>query len=261
MINKMKAKLQAGKAVVGTIVTMNNATSLRIIGQAGFDYLLIDTQHAPLDIGGLNEIVLGLGPTESEIVIRVAYNKPWLINQVLDVGADGVIVPLVNTREEAENAVSAAKYPPDGVRSWGPKIPEKYASPPGYWARANNELMVLPQIESVQAVENLDEILSVKGLDGIMIGPTDLTLSMGHPQMFPPELPEVDEMIQHILAKCKEHKVPFGHFTSTLEVAEKWIRRGGQIATLQSDQAFMATAAGEALSKVNDLLAEVQPGA
>ena len=261
MINKMKAKIKDGKAVVGTIVTLNNATSLRIIGQAGFDYLLIDTQHAPVDVRALNEMVLGLGATESEIVVRVVYNKPWLINQVLDVGVDGVIVPLVNTREEAENAVAAAKYPPDGVRSWGPTIPEKYSAPPGYWARANDELIVLTQIESVEAVENIDEILSVKGLDGIMVGPTDLTLSMGHPQKFPPELPEVDEMIQRILAKCKEHNVAFGHFTSTFEVAEKWIRRGGQIATLQSDQAFLATAAGEALSNVNDLLAEVQPGA
>jgi len=176
----------------------------------------------------------------------------------LDVGADGVIIPLVNNGKEAENAVIASKYPPDGLRSWGPNNTARYDAAPGYWARANDELIILPQIESVQAVENIDEILTVKGIDGIMVGPTDLTLSMGLPQKFPPELPEVDRMIQHILAKCKEHKVPFGQFTSTFEVAEKWVKRGGQIATVLSDQALLAGASSETLEDIKKLINEIQ---
>ncbi len=257
----MKAKIKDGKAVVGSIVSLNHPTTLRMMGQAGFDFLLIDTQHSANDVGVVNDMIIGARPTDSAIIVRVPYNRPWLINSALDVGADGVIVPLVNTREEAESAVAAAKYPPDGVRSWGPWNNEKYLEPPGYWARANDELIVLVQIESLEAMENIDEILSVKGLDGTMVGPTDLTLSMGLPQKFPPELPEVDKMIQRILAKCKEHNVAFGHFTSTFEVAEKWTRRGGQIATVQSDQAFLNTTAAATVTQIRELLAEVQPGA
>ncbi len=257
MKNKTKEKLRDGKAVVGTIVSLDNEATAGAMSKAGFDFILIDTQHTPIGPDSLSSIIMRLQPTESDIVVRVIYNEPWYINMAYDVGADGVIIPMTNTPDDVRRAVTASKYPPDGVRSWGPKNTAKYDDPPGYWARANEELMVWPQIETVEAVENIDEILQVDGVDAIMIGPTDLTLSLGLPKSFPPELPEAEEKISYVLSKCKEHKVPFGHFTSTYEVAEKWLGRGGQIATIGSDLGFMTVGANEMSAAADKLLSKL----
>jgi len=257
LINRTKKKLMEGKAVVGTIVSLDNEATAGVMSKAGFDFILIDTQHTPIGPDSLSSIIMRLQPTESDIVVRVVYNEPWYINMAYDVGADGVIVPMTNNPDDVRRAVSASKYPPDGVRSWGPKNTAKYDAPPGYWARANDELMVWPQIETVEAVENVDEILQVDGVDGIMIGPTDLTLSLGLPRSYPPELPEAEERINYVLSKCKEYKVPFGHFTSTYEIAEKWLRRGGQIVTVGSDLGFMADGANGMSAAATKLLSEL----
>ena len=262
MENKTKRKLREGKAVVGSSVGVDDPFTLETMGKAGFDFVLIDTQHSPVGPETLFRMIKGLSPTESDIIVRVLWNDVPLINQVLDLGADGVIIPLVNSKAEAERAVSGAKYPPDGVRSWGPRNTEKYGGPTEYGGgRANQEILVLPQIETVEAVNNLDEILEVTGVDGIMIGPADLTLSIGNPPIYPPELPETEEMIGRVLSKCLEHKVPFGQFTSTFEVTEKWLSRGGQIAIVGSDGAFVQQGAQRTASGIKEMLSRIQSSA
>ncbi len=254
MRNKTKQKLSEGKAVVGTIVGLDNILTTGIMGRSGFDFMLIDTQHAAIESEGLRRIIAGLA-TEVEIIVRVRWNDTPLINHALDMGADGVIIPLTNTAQDVERAVAAAKYPPIGIRSWGPRVTERYGGNEKYSAVANDETMVLPQIETAKAVDNIDEILKVKGIDGIMIGPADLGLSVGY---LPHEgRAQVDEMIGHILAKCKEHGVPWGMFTSTFDRAEQWLTKGGQIATVGSDISFLTDGLAQAVGEVKALLSRI----
>jgi 2-keto-3-deoxy-L-rhamnonate aldolase RhmA len=179
-----------------------------------------------------------------------------MIKQILDVGAEGVIVPWVNTPEEAKRAVSAARYPPTGIRGYGPRRASRLsASPAEYVRRANDEILVIGQIETRTAMENLDGILSTPGLDAIMIGPADLAASLGHVQDL--MNPAVDEAIGRVLAKCKEHRVPFGMFTGTLERTRQWVSQGGLIATVGGDVPFLLAAAAQAKQDIDALKAEI----
>ncbi len=246
LVSKTKRKLRDGKPVFGVGLHTNDPFIADIIGNAGFDYILIDGQHGPLDPLMLYNMVNGLGRTESDVVVRVAYNEPWMIGQALDMGADGVIVPLVDSADDVRKAVDAAKYPPMGHRSNGPRKTWRLGSYEDYLLRANEETIVWPQIETAGAMEEIDEFLEVEGIDGIMIGPSDLSYSLGFQ---PPDLiPQAEEAVQLILDKCKEHGVPWGMF-SGLEQGEKWIRRGGQIITTSGDLGYVAEGAARDLAE------------
>lgn len=250
MQNRIKQQLLDGKAIVGTIPTIDHPATLRALGESDFDFFLVDTQHSQIDITTLYSMMTGLGRAK-EVIVRVPFNQTHLINAALDAGADGVIVPLTNTPEAVEQAVQAAKFPPRGVRSWGPKGAVNYGGAENYAAVANDEVIVWPQIETLEAVENLDDILTVDGVDGIMIGPADLGWSMG---FMPHEgKEEVDKMFQHVLDKCIEHGVPWGMFTSTYERAEQWLSRGGKIATIGTDASFLTDGLQHTESLVNAL--------
>ena len=253
--NRIKKLLSEGKAVIGSAISLPDPFVAEVIGKVGFDFLIIDTEHCPITISELQNVLIGLHPTESVIIVRAAWNDVVMIKQILDVGAEGVVVPWVNSAEEARRAVAAAKYPPLGIRGCGPRRAARLsASSAEYFVKANDNILVLGQIETVQAVENLDEMLQVEGLDGIMVGPADLACSMGY--IHDMQNPAVDDMIGRILNKCKEHKVPFGMFTGTMENARKWISRGGQIATVGSDVGFIAEGAAAALEEINELLSQ-----
>ena len=259
MGNNTKRKLKEGKAVVGSIVQIDNLFTTEMMGKAGFDFLLIDTQHSPIGVETLHSLIKGLSPTESDIIVRAVWNDTWLVNQCVDVGADGVIIPLTNTAEDVKRAVAAAHYPPIGVRSFGPRKIDRYASIDEYHERSFEDTLVLPQIESREAMENIDEILQVDGVDGIMVGPNDLALTHG----LPPGIgkPAADPLIQKVLDKCKEHGVPFGMFTMTYEVAEKWLSRGGQIAVVGGDLGFVAEGAERTARQVKELVARLEADA
>ncbi len=249
--NKTKEKARAGEPVLGTIAMLDDPAVGAVMGQADVDFFLIDTQHTPIGPDNLGRIITGLN-TDREIIVRVLTKDPWLVNQALDVGADGVIIPYTNTAEEVANAISGAKYPPLGTRSWGSKAVVRYGGAEKYAEVANEEAMCLPQIETVEAVDNIDEILQVDGVDGIMVGPADLGITMGIPGPYNGH-PEVDAMISHILDKCKEHGVPWGMFTSSFDFAEKWLREGGQIVTVGHEIALL----GEGIDQMTDRMAKV----
>ena len=228
--NRMKRMLMEGRPVVGCGLSIVDPFVAEALGRLNFDFILIDTQHHPMSNDVLQDLLMALYPTESTIVVRVAWNDTVRINHLLDMGAEGIIVPWVNTVEDAKAAASAIKYPPQGRRSWGPRRAgtlyggdmEQYA------AQANDNTLFLPQIETAEAVENLDAILSVEGVDGIMIGPNDLAFSMGFVQNR--WNPTVEAMVQRVLEGCKARGKPFGMFTPSMESAKLWIRRGGMIA-------------------------------
>ena len=160
------------------------------------------------------------------------------IGQALDVGATGVIVPMVNSAEEARRAVDAARYPPEGRRSWGPSRRATGGDALDYAREANGEVVVLAQVETALAVDNLDEILSVQGLSGIMVGPADLAISLGYSDDRANS--EVEKVFVSIRDRCLERDVAFGFFTSTPEQATHWIGEGSLVTTCSSDTDLVA---------------------
>jgi 2-keto-3-deoxy-L-rhamnonate aldolase RhmA len=257
LVNKTKQKLRDGKPVFGVQTQFDDPFITEIIGAAGFDFILIDAQHSPIGEEKIFAMTRGFAPTESDVIVRVVWNETWLINQALDMGADGVIIPLPNTADDVKRAVEAAKFPPMGVRSNGPRKTAHLGGFGEYQARANEETIVWPQIETKEALDNIDEILRVEGIDGIMVGPSDLAYSLG---LQPPDLlghPKAEEAIQFILDKCNEHGVPWGMFTSPIEMAEKWLRRGGKIVTAGSDFGFVQEGADAAVKRASEVIASL----
>ncbi|EQD32862.1 2-dehydro-3-deoxyglucarate aldolase, partial [mine drainage metagenome] len=142
------------------------------------DFLLVDMQHAAFGLESLQRTLIALHPSELAVLVRIPSNDHVTIGQMFDLGVTGVIVPMVNTREDALAAVAAAKYPPDGIRSWGPRrVATFHGDAASYALSANDSTLIIAQVETQEAVDNLDDIISVPGLSGIMVGPADLAIS------------------------------------------------------------------------------------
>src|ERR1035437_6442564 len=159
MKNALKTKLKRNEAVIGTFVGIGHPDITEWLSRQGFDFLLLDAEHGPLGFETLQRMMQSMNGTNCVPIVRPQWNDPVIIKRVLDIGAYGVLIPWVNTKEEAENAVRACKYPPVGIRGYGPR--RAGLLDPDYYATANDELLIAVQIESDLAVKNLDEILSV----------------------------------------------------------------------------------------------------
>jgi 4-hydroxy-2-oxoheptanedioate aldolase len=179
----------------------------------------------------------------------VPWNEPGILAKVLDAGAYAVICPMVNTREDAEKLVAATRYPPVGNRSLGPIRALLYAGA-DYARQANDTVVVFAQTETMQGLDNLDEILSVEGLDGVYIGPADLSLSFGCVPTFDEVDPPVAEAIDHIVARAKAHGKVAGVHNGTPEYALKRIAKGFQFVTISSDARLMAAGAQQIVGKM-----------
>ena len=181
---------------------------------------------------------------------RVNWNEPGQIMKILDAGAYGIICPMVSNKIEAENFVKACMYPPDGYRSYGPIRGLVYGGP-DYADEANNEILKFAMIETKESLENLDEIMKTPGLDGIYIGPADLSLAIGQkPSFDKPEGDPVYDVIMKILDHAKKNKLIAGIQNGQPEYAEKMIKKGFQLVTIGSDQRYMTSASKAALSKL-----------
>jgi len=182
MTKTLRDKIAAGGRVTGTWVSVPRIAVVEILAQAGFDYLLIDGEHAPIPPAALPPLALAAERHGCPIVYRVQANRSDLIKAALDVGVDGLMVPLVETPAEAAAIVEAAKYPPMGRRGFGPwRASNYYLDLPAYQAVANQRVAIIPQIESAKAVEHAAEIAAVPGIDALFIGPADLCGSLGVP--------------------------------------------------------------------------------
>jgi 4-hydroxy-2-oxoheptanedioate aldolase len=179
---------------------------------------------------------------------RVNWNEPGQIMKILDAGAYGIICPMVSNRKEAENFVQACMYPPKGYRSYGPIRGLIYGGP-DYADEANNEILKFAMIETKESLDNLDEIMQTPGLDGIYIGPADLSLAIGEkPSFDKPEGDPVYEVIMKILEHAKKNKIIAGIQNGQPEYADKMIKKGFQLVTIGTDQRFMTAAAKSALN-------------
>src|ERR1700722_7571236 len=210
--NSVKRALKAGQPSVGTWLSLGSITAARFLARTGFAWLNVDIEHSLVDWETATHIFAAVADAGCTALARVPANRHDHIKRVLDNGAMGVVVPMVNTREEAEAAVAACLYPPVGNRSVGGSVHALnfQATPAEYFARANDEVLVVLQCEHIQCVENADAIFSVPGIDAIFVGPNDLSYSMRSKDGKPPSAEATAQAMKHILATCKKHHAPAG---------------------------------------------------
>lgn len=181
-IKNLKKKLNNKKLTVGSWLTIPHQAVVEIMASAGFDWLTIDIEHSAINIESVMNLIGHIQANNMQALVRVSKNEEVIIKRVLDAGADGIIVPMIKSKEEAIQAINYAKYPPAGKRGVGLSRAQKYGIGfNDYKNKLNDEIVVIAQIEHINAVNNLEEILQVKGIDGIIVGPYDLSASMGHP--------------------------------------------------------------------------------
>ncbi len=244
MKNLLKRKLSRGEAVVGCFVGLGHPDVTEALSRLGFDWLLIDGEHSPIGLETMQGMLQAMNGTECTPIIRPAWNDPVIIKRVLDIGAHGVLVPWVNNAEEAEAAVRACKYPPVGLRGYGPR--RAALGDPDYWATANEEVLVSVQIETREAVDHVEEILSVEGVDACFIGPWDLSSNLlGR---VPPDYsnPEYAEAFQKVLEASEATGKPAGLYCNPSNI--QWaLEKGFKYNTVGEADDFLMEGARRAL--------------
>jgi 2-keto-3-deoxy-L-rhamnonate aldolase RhmA len=236
--NKVKEMLKANKVTIGAWVNFGTPDSAEILAHMGLDWLVFDTEHGPWSIETVQQMIQATGGTEIVPIIRVAWNDPVMIKRALDIGAYGIIVPWINTKKEAIQAVRAAKYPPKGIRGCGPRRSSLYGlKTKEYLDIADELVLVIAQIETQEAIDNLEDIMSVEGIDAIFVGPMDLSMSLGlhGQQTHPKNLDTIDR----ILEVGKKKGVPVGIYSLGPEFNKMVIEKGFQFVVLGSDMSFM----------------------
>jgi len=248
MPNPLMERLKAGKACVNGWLMINNGFVAEVMAQIGWDSLTIDLQHGLQDYGSLVGMMQAMHGHPVTPMARVPWNEPGIIGKVLDAGMWGIICPMVNTAEQAKALVDACLYTPLGTRSYGPIRAGFYGSKTIYQETANDNVLVLPQIETVEAVENVEAILDVPGISGVYVGPGDLGLSMGLSPVLDREEPEVLRMYDKILAATRARGKFAGIQNATSTYAARMGRMGFQILTVSSDITLMGQAAQQAVA-------------
>src|SRR3954471_20991970 len=210
--NHVRAKLKRGETSVGTWLTLPDPIAARLMARVGFDWLTVELEHTPTSLETAAHSLAIIGASGPAPLIRIPVNSTENIKRVLDIGAWGIVVPMVNTRAEAEAVVAAARYAPIGQRTIGGQLHAANfeTDPATYYARANDEILVVIMAEHVKAIEAADEILSVPGIDAIFIGPNDLHNSMGKPPAFESDDKEFTGAVKHILEMARKHGVAPG---------------------------------------------------
>jgi 4-hydroxy-2-oxoheptanedioate aldolase len=239
--NPVKRALQEGHPSVGTWLSMGSITAARFLARAGFAWLTVDIEHSLVDWETATHMFAAIADAGCVALARVPSNRHDHIKRVLDNGAHGIVVPMVNTREEALAAVAAAKYPPAGNRSVGGSVHAlNFGTTAGdYFARANDEILVVLQCEHIQAVDDADAVFSVPGIDAIFVGPNDLAASMRGKDGRPPSGELSAQTHKRILQACQRNKVPAGfHCTSADEVLQR-IEEGWQFLAIGSELRMM----------------------
>lgn len=256
--NRSLAKWRAGEQTVGAWLSLANTHTAEMLASAGFDWVCIDLQHGLIDYGDLRHMLPAISTTETTPIVRVCSHSPAEIMKVLDAGAMAVIVPLVNNRAEAESAVAACRYPPRGVRSFGP-IRAAMSGGAGYVRDANDEIACIVMIETEAGIENLEEIVTTPGLGGVYIGPADLAYALGLPPNGDTDNALHLATVGRILETCKAHGVPVGIHTVGAAYTRRRLEAGFDFVTVGSDAGFLMRAAAEDLAKVRDLLRPTDP--
>lgn len=251
-MNALKKLLAGGGRAVNGWIAIPNAFAAEVYAAQGWDSVTIDMQHGAADINDVVPLLQAINLSAATPMVRVPWNDPGHIMRVLDAGAYGVICPMINTKAEAEALVSAGRYPPGGARSFGPFRAAQYAGG-DYWQHANDEVLLLAMIETSEAVKNLDAILSVKGLSGVYVGPSDLSLSMGKTPTLDPTDGDVLAAIADIARKTRAKGLIAGAHTDGPATAKKRYDDGFQFCTILNDVRLLAVGAQQAVREVKGL--------
>ena len=243
--NKVKRKLADGKPSIGTWITMGHLHACRVLERSGFDWLTLDVEHAPYDWRETATVVAAIADAGCVPIIRVPTGSHTWIKRALDAGAYGIVVPMVDTVEQARAAIAAAKYPPQGTRSSGGGMHNLNfdCSVGEYYERANDETMVILQTESPQGVANAAEIYSLPGCDAIFVGPNDMKFQMRQPDGTFPDDAAVEDLIQQVVEVGRTVGCPTGMHVLTVEQAQQRIGDGMQFIGIHSDLGMLARAA------------------
>ena len=220
--------------------------SAEVMAHQGWDSLTIDLQHGLIDYQSAVGMLQAISTTRTVPLVRVPWLDPAIIMKVLDAGAYGVICPMINSAAETREFVAACRYPPAGIRSCGPIRANIYAGP-DYVANANRTIIAMAMIETRSGLDNLDEILSVEGLDAVYVGPADLGLALGCEPRLDPTEEEVLKAIEYIVARARQKKIVAGIHTASTANAQKMIRQGFQFVTVGTDVRLLIAKVSEVL--------------
>lgn len=247
--NRLKRLWAESQAAVNGWCAVPSSFSAEIMAHQGWDSLTIDLQHGLVDYQAAIPMLQAISTTDTVPMVRVPWLEPGILMKMLDAGAYGVICPMISSGEEAERLVAACRYPPLGGRSFGPIRASLYAGA-DYPAHANNTVAVFAMIETRQALDNLDDIVAVEGLDGLYIGPSDLSSALGYKPGFDRTEPELVEAIDLVLAKTKERNLVAGIHNGSVAYARSMIEKGFQLVTVGSDARFIAAGAAETVAEI-----------
>ncbi|MGH1492976.1 MAG: HpcH/HpaI aldolase family protein [Acidimicrobiales bacterium] len=243
--NALKTAWAADQATIGLWLANADPVAVEQLGGVGFDYICLDLQHGLIDYGNVVPALQAQQQSQSTPIARAPWNEPGIIGKLLDAGVMGVIIPMVNTVAEAEAAVAACRYAPQGSRSFGPTRAAS-ALGPDYYQDANNQVACIPMIETVTALENLDDIVKVEGIDAIYVGPADLGISLGLGPGSDNADPSFQDAIKHILAACKANGIAPG-IHSVPEMVPMRVEQGFKMVTATSDLGAVNAGARNAL--------------
>jgi 4-hydroxy-2-oxoheptanedioate aldolase len=257
MPTKLKARIDAGKASVNGWLAIPSGFSAEVMAQCGWDSVTVDMQHGVQDYQSMVQCFQAMQAHPVTPLVRVPWNEPGIIGKVLDGGAMGVICPMINNAAEAKALASASLYPPMGKRSNGPIRAAMYGEASSYQSTANQEILVIAMIETQEGIDNIDEILSVPGISGIYIGPSDMGLSLGMIPILDREEPIILEIYGKLLASCKKHGKFAGIHNGTAAYSARMMTMGFQLCTIANDSGLMARAAREAVGATRKAAGDV----
>lgn len=247
LTNHFKRALQEKRPQIGLWLGLCSSYSAELLAGAGFDWLLIDGEHAPNNVQTVLGQLQAVAPYPSRPVVRPPWNDAVIIKQLLDVGAQTLLIPMIQNAEQARDAVRATRYPPHGVRGVGSALARasRWNRVPDYLQQADEQMCVLVQIETREAVKNLDAILQVEGADGVFIGPADLSADMGFAGN--PQHPEVQRTIDDAIARIRAAGKAPGILMANKALAQRYLEAGALFVAVGVDTTLLARAA-EALA-------------
>ncbi len=250
----LKQKLKNNELTIGSWIMMGNPMSVEVMALAGFEWLVIDIEHTSIDLQNAENLIRTIQANGIKALVRVSKNEEVVIKRILDMGADGIIVPMVCSREDAMQAVNYAKYPPIGKRGVGLYRASKYGTGfEEYKKWVNEELVIIAQIEHIDAVNDIDAILEVEGIDGTIIGPYDLSGSMGYPGEF--DRDDVKKAVQRVLDRCEAKNIPSGFHVVDTDPAKLQVKidQGCTFLAYGIDYFFMRDAAISGMNKIKEV--------
>jgi 4-hydroxy-2-oxoheptanedioate aldolase len=250
MKDTIREKLTRRELVFNAWLSLGSAYACELIASAGWEAVTIDQQHGAGGAGELLACLTAARAAGAAALVRVANNDSGLIGRALDAGAQGVVCPMVNSAPAALSLVRAVKYPPLGKRSFGPYRAKLLAGSSDYFHKSNRWTIACAQIETIEAIEDLDDILATPGLDMIYAGPNDLAISLSQGGHHDVNAPEVRDALALILARCREHGVIAGAFANTADQARSMAEAGWQVLSVGTDAGWLAAAARSMLASV-----------